>query len=314
MTGGGSDMKTANSNGITLAYDSFGDDAAEVILLISGLGTQMIRWVQPFCRELAELGYRVIRFDNRDTGGSTSFEKHETFDVGTLVSLLMEGQRPPLAYTLADMTADAIGLLDALAIPNAHVVGRSMGGMIAQMMASEYPSRVLSLTSIMSSTGNPALPPPDPDVMAMMLKPVPDPASNEAGFLDHGVAFSRRISGTAYTFDERACRVLLQEEVRRGRERGGFGRQFAAIALAGDRRSRLAMITAPTLVIHGTKDPLFSPDCGQDTAASIPGAELMLIEGMGHDLPAELFTPVAQAIDQNARRSQSSPFRTRDPQ
>lgn len=307
-------MKTVNSNGITLAYDSFGDDAAEAILLISGLGTQMIRWGDPFCLDLAGLGYRVICFDNRDTGRSTSFAQHGTVDGGTLVSLLMKGQRPPLAYTLTDMAADAIGLLDALSVAKAHVVGRSMGGMIAQTMASEYPCRVLSLTSIMSSTGNPALPPPDPDVMAMMLQPAPDPASNEAGFLDHGVAFSRRISGTAYAFDERACRVLLQEELRRGREPGGFGRQFAAIALAGDRRSQLAKIAAPTLVIHGTKDPLFSPDCGTDTAASIQGAELMLIEGMGHDLPADLFMPVAQAIDRNARRSQSSPFRTRDPQ
>jgi pimeloyl-ACP methyl ester carboxylesterase len=303
-------MKNLNSNGISLAYDSFGEEAAETILLISGLGTQMIRWADPFCRELAALGYRVIRFDNRDAGGSTSFAQHGAVDVGTLVTLLLAGQRPPLPYTLADMAADAIGLLDALSVPQAHLVGRSMGGMIAQMMASEYPSRVLSLTSIMSATGNPALPPPEPDAMTMMMQPAPDPVLDEAGFLDHGVAFARRITGTAYSFDEEACRALLQEEVQRGRVPGGFGRQFAAIALAGDRRSQLATIKAPTLVIHGTNDPLFGPGCGQDTAASIPDAEMMLIDGMGHDLPAQLFRTVAQAIDRTARRSRPSIFGT----
>jgi pimeloyl-ACP methyl ester carboxylesterase len=178
--------------------------------------------------------------------------------------------------------------------------------MIAQMMASEYPSRGLSLTSIMSTTGNPALSPPEQDAMTLMMQPAPDPVLDEAGFLDHGVAFVKRIGGTAYPFDEEACRALLREEVRRGRVSGGFGRQFAAIALAGDRRSRLATITAPTLVIHGTNDPVFGPDCGQDTAASIPGAEMMLIDGMGHDLPTELFDTVAQAIDRTARRSRLS--------
>jgi pimeloyl-ACP methyl ester carboxylesterase len=296
-------MKHLNANGVTLVYDSFGEDAAEAILLISGLGTQMIRWADPFCRDLAALGYRVIRFDNRDAGGSTSFAQHGAVDVGTLVSRLMAGQRPAVPYTLADMAGDAIGLLDALSVPQAHVVGRSLGGMIAQMMASEHPSRVLSLTSIMSATGNPGMPSPEPDAMAMMMRPAPDPVSDEAGFLDHGVAFARRLAGPAFPFDEEACRALLREEVRRGRAPGGFGRQFAAVAQAGDRRSRLAAIKAPTLVIHGTNDPLFPPACGQDTAASIPDAELMLIDGMGHDLPAQLFSRVAQAIDRTARRS-----------
>ncbi|WP_336485813.1 alpha/beta fold hydrolase [Methylobacterium nigriterrae] len=299
-------MRRLSSNGITLAYDSFGEEAAEAILLISGLGTQMIRWADPFCWELAAPGYRVIRFDNRDTGHSTSFARHGAVDFETLVSLLMAGQRPPVPYTLADMTGDAIGLLDALSIPQAHVVGRSMGGMIAQAMASERPSRVLSLTSIMSATGNPGMPSAEPDVMTMMRRPAPDPVSDEAGFLDHGVAFARRIAGTVYPFDEEACRALLREEVRRGHAPGGFSRQLAAIALAGDRRPRLAAIKAPTLVIHGTADPLFPPACGQDTAAAIPNAEMMLIEGMGHDLPTWLFRTVARAIDRTARRPRPS--------
>ncbi|MHB2209214.1 alpha/beta fold hydrolase [Methylobacterium sp. CM6257] len=299
-------MKILNNNGITLAYDSFGEEESEAILLISGLGTQMIRWAEPFCRELAVLGYRVIRFDNRDAGRSTAFTQHGVVDFEALVSLLMAGQRPPVPYTLADMAGDAIGLLDALSIPQAHVVGRSMGGMIAQVMASEHPSRVLSLTSIMSATGNPDMPSADPDAMTMMRRHAPDPVSDEAGFLDRGIAFARRIAGTVYPFDEEACRALLREEVRRGHAPGGFGRQLAAIALAGDRRSRLAAIKAPTLVIHGTDDPLFPPACGQDTAAAIPNAEMMLIEGMGHDLPTCLFRAIGRAIDRTARRSRPS--------
>lgn len=291
------------ANGITLAYDSLGDEAAETILLIAGLGTQMIRWTGTFCRALVTRGYRIVRFDNRDTGRSTHFTAHGAMDFATLAAMLAEGRRPQLAYTLDDMASDALGLLDALSIRRAHVVGRSMGGMIAQILASEHPSRILSLTSIMSATGNPALPSAEPDAMTMMMRPAPDPVLDEAGFLDHGVAFARRIAGTAHPLDAEACRALLKEEVRRGRAPGGFGRQLAAVGMAGDRRSRLAAITTPTLVIHGTDDPLFPPVCGEDTAASIPNAETMMIAGMGHDLPPSLYGTVADAIDRTARRS-----------
>ena len=294
------------ANGIRLAYDSFGDGAAETILLIAGLGTQMIRWTDAFCRELAMRGYRVVRFDNRDTGRSTHFTEHGAMDFSTLAATLSEGRRPELVYTLDDMASDALGLLDALSIRGAHIVGRSMGGMIAQILASEHPSCVLSLTSIISTTGNPGLPSPEPDAVTMMMRPAPDPALDEAGFLDHGVTFARRIAGTAHPFDEDGFRAILQEEVRRGRAPGGFGRQFAAVAVAGDRRSRLAAITAPTLVIHGTDDPLFPPACGEDTAASIPDAEMMLIAGMGHDLPPSLYQTIADAIERTARRSTTS--------
>jgi pimeloyl-ACP methyl ester carboxylesterase len=296
-------MSTLNANSINLAYDSFGDEAAEVILLIAGLGTQMIRWTPPFCQDLAERGYRVIRFDNRDAGGSTHFTQHGTPDFRSLASMLMAGQRPDVPYTLGDMVSDAIGLLDGLSISQAHIVGRSMGGMIAQMLASEHPARVLSLTSIMSSTGNPAMPLAAPDVMALMMRPAPNPASDEAGFLEHGVAFARRIAGTAYPFDEEAYRALVREELQRAYVPGGFGRQIAAIAVAGDRRSRLATIRVPTLVVHGTDDPLILPACGEDTAAAIPHAEFMLIDGMGHDLPPSLHRTVIEAIDRIARRA-----------
>ncbi len=291
------------ANGIDLAYDAFGDEADNVILLISGLGTQMIRWTVPFCQDLAARGYRVIRYDNRDAGCSTHFTQAGTPDFGNLAAMLMAGHGPDVPYTLDDMVNDAIGLLDALSISQAHVAGRSMGGMIAQMLASAYPARVLSLTSIMSGTGNPAMPPAAPDVMAMMTRPTPNPASDETGFVEHSVAFARRIAGSAYPFDEEAHRVLIQEELGRGYVPGGFGRQIAAMAVAGDRRSLLAAIRVPAFIIHGADDPLIPPACGEDTAASIPHAEFMLIDGMGLDLPPPLFETVIQIIDRNARRA-----------
>ena len=298
-------MTLANANGIELTYESFGHDADPAVFLIAGLGTQMIRWTVPFCKALAACGYRVIRFDNRDTGGSTHFSASAAPDFGTLVTALMAGQRPDVPYTLQDMAADAVGLLDALAIDRAHVVGRSMGGMIAQIMASEYPARVLSLTSIMSSTGNPALPQAAPDIMAMLMRPAPDPFSDEVGFLTQSLAFARRIAGRGYPFDEDSHRRLILDEARRAYDPAGVGRQSAAMAVAGDRRPRLATITAPACVIHGADDLLILPACGRDTAAAIPAADFLLIEGMGHDLPPEFSRAVIAAIDRTAKKERA---------
>ena len=289
-------MTFAKANGIELLWDDFGNAADETILLIAGLGTQMIRWTRPFCVALAARGYRVIRFDNRDAGRSTHFSASVPPDFGALASALTAGRRPDVPYTLHDMAADAIGLLDALGIARVHVVGRSMGGMIAQVLASEQADRVLSLTSIMSSTGNPTLPQATPDIMAMMMRPAPDPAVDPEGFLAVRLAFARRIAGTAYPFDEDTHRALLREEAERCHDPAGTARQIAAMAVTGDRRARLATITAPTLVIHGTDDPLIPPACGHDTALSIPKAIYLPIEGMGHDLPSELDQTVIDAI------------------
>ncbi|MBQ1542702.1 MAG: alpha/beta hydrolase [Caulobacteraceae bacterium] len=296
-------MNILTAHGVDLAYDSFGEDGDETILLIAGLGTQMIRWTTPFCRALSTRGYRVVRFDNRDAGRSTHFADRPTPDFAALAATLMAGGRPDVPYRLEDMAADAVGLLDALSIDRAHLVGRSMGGMIAQVVASARPERTLSLTSIMSSTGDPALPPAAPEVMAMMTRPAPDPFEDEAGFLEHSLAFARRIAGSGFPFDPEAHRALVLEELRRGYDRGGFGRQLAAIAVAGDRRAKLAAVAAPTLVIHGADDPLILPACGEDTAASIPGAEFMLVPGMGHDLPPALYSAVIDAVDRTARRA-----------
>ncbi|MBW6422180.1 alpha/beta fold hydrolase [Rhizobium sp. XQZ8] len=295
-------MNIADVNGIQIAHEAFGREGDPAILLIAGFGTQMIRWTDPFCIELASRGYRVIRFDNRDAGLSTHLAQLVPPDFGALVATLMSGQRPEVPYTLDDMAADAVGLLDALSIDRAHVVGRSMGGMIAQIMTSEYPDRILSLTSIMSSTGNPALPQAGPDVMGLMMRPSPDPRDDEMGFLASSLAFARRIAGPGFAFDEEAHRALVLEEARRAYDPAGTARQIAAMAVAGDRRARLVTITAPTLVIHGKDDPLILPTCGEDTASSISGAELMLVEGMGHDLPAALYGRVIDTIDRTAQR------------
>ncbi len=299
-------MNSIQANGIKLAYDSYGNKHNETILLIAGLGTQMIRWTDSFCKQLAMQGFRVIRFDNRDAGYSTHFSEYPALDFEALAAALMSGQRPAVPYTLDDMCQDVIHFMDALGIQRAHIVGRSMGGMIAQLIASDYPERVLSLTSIMSSSGNPTLPPASEDTMELMTRPVPDPFENEAAFLAHSLTFAKRIAGTGYPFDEAAHQALVLEEAHRAYDPSSTGRQIAAIALSGDRRPRLAMIQTPSLVIHGTDDPLFVPACGEDTATSIPGAEWMLIPGMGHDLPQQLYTVIIDAIVRIARRDKSA--------
>lgn len=243
----------------------------------------------------------MIRFDNRDTGLSTHFSNHATLDFEALAKTLMSGKLPDLPYTLDDMADDTIGLLNALGIKKAHVVGRSMGGMIAQLMASQYPERVLSLTSLMSTTGNPELPPTSTEVMALMTGPAPNPMEDEEGYLALSVAFAKRIAGTGYPFEEDAYRSLIREEIQRAYDPGSVGRQIAAIAVSGDRRARLAKVKVPALVIHGVEDPMFVPACGRDTAEAINGAELMLLEGMGHDLPQRLFETVVDGIERTAR-------------
>lgn len=273
-------MKSLRANGITVCYDSLGDEDDDTILLISGLGTHMIRWTGPFCLSLVAKGFRVIRFDNRDAGLSKHFTNSPTPDFAALATAIAAGRKPDVPYTLDDMAADAIGLLDALSIERAHVVGRSMGGMIAQLMAGDHPQRVSSLASIMSSTGNPGLPSAAADIMAMLTRRAPHPVDDEEGFVAHGLAFANRIGGTRFPIDREAHRAMILEESRRAYDPAGFGRQ----------------------VVHGSDDALIPPACGEDTAASIPGSEFLLIEGMGHDLPAALHQTLVDAICRNARR------------
>lgn len=289
-------------NGTTIEYDAFGSEAHEPIVLISGLGVQMIRWTVPFCDMLAAHGFRVIRFDNRDVGLSTYFDDAPVPDLATVVKAVASGAVPEVPYTLDDMASDVIGLFDVLGIKQAHLVGRSMGGMIAQLVASSHPDRVLSIAVIMSGTGNAALPPSAPDAMAALFRPAPHPLEDEAGFLDHAVTTARVIASPAYSFDEDGQRAQALMELKRAYNPAGFGRQLAALVAIGDIRTRLHSIGAATLVVHGSADKLVPPEAGRDIAANIKNAELMIMEGMGHDLPPELYNVVVSAIAENARR------------
>ena len=300
-------MPKLRVNQIVIEYDSFGSEDAEPILLISGLGAQMVRWPVPFCRALASRGYRAIRFDNRDAGLSTHLDEAPVPDLASVAAALARGEAPNVPYTLRDMAGDTIGVLDRLSIAQAHIVGRSMGGMIAQLVASEHPHRLLSLTSIMSGSGNPENPPPAPEVMARLISRCPHPSEDEAGFLAHRMAFSRLISGRGYPFDEVAQRIGILAEVNRAYDPTGFGRQIAAIAATGDCRALLSKIDVPTLVVHGSDDPLIPLEAGKDTAANIRGADLLVVQGMGHEIPSPLYETVAAAIVNNARRANITP-------
>ncbi len=295
-------MSALQANGLTLGYDRFGDAGDEAVLLISGLGVQRLRWADSFCERLAAQGFHVIRFDNRDAGESTHLSSAPVPDFAALVAALNAGRMPDVPYTLHDLANDAVGLLDGLGVSRAHVVGRSMGGMVAQLLASTHALRVRSLVSIMSSTGHPSLPATAPDVMAMLMRPAPDPRVDEAAFLAHGVAFARRIAGSGFPFDEVVHRAVLQAELMRTQGSGGMARQIAAIAATGSLRHLLARVVAPTLVVHGSDDAMIPPGCGRDTADHVAGAEFLLVEGMGHDVPAALHEQLVHAITTNARR------------
>ncbi len=289
-------------NGLDLEYESFGSASHPTMLLIMGLGAQLTRWPIPFCEKLVARGYRVIRFDNRDAGLSTKFDAAGVPDLSQILAGRLTGLPAKVPYTLHDMAADAVGLLDALSIDKAHLVGASMGGMIAQQIAAEYPQRVLSLTSIMSTTGNPALPPPNAAAAKALMARYPS-LENQAAYVEHGLNSLRTISSPGFPFDELATRERIWNDALRGYSATGFGRQLAAVAAAGDRRDYVRRIKAPTMVIHGECDPLVPVAAGRDTVASIAGAELRVFPGMGHDLPPALYDKIIDAIVTVARRA-----------
>ncbi len=286
------------ANGLRLAYDEFGDSEDPVILLIMGLGTQMIAWPEEFCRELASSGHRVIRFDNRDIGLS---EKIESGGIPNILKLAAAARfKLPLKvpYTLHDMTKDAVGLLNALDIGAAHVVGASMGGMIAQLMAGLYPYRVLSLTSIMSTSGCRSLPAADAKVSLQLMK---RPMSGDAEKLEeYSLRTWRMIGSPAYMPTDEELRRKIAASYERSYYPPGHRRQMAAILASGDRVAVLKQIMAPTLVIHGTDDLLVPVEGGIDTARHVAGARLELIDGMGHDLPQPLLGRIADLIGSHA--------------
>src|SRR5882757_8666427 len=260
----------ARANGIDICYEIFGDAGAEPMLLIMGLGAQMIHWDDDFCWQLAARGFRVIRFDNRDIGKSSKLTGGKRLTAVELLKLRFLKMPIAAPYKLRDMAEDVIGLMDVLGISSAHLVGASMGGMIAQELAISFPQRVRSLTSIMSTTGNPKVPPPTREAMAVLM--APPPATKEEYYARFAQTWKILRVGS-FPQDEAFDRARAERTYARGLNPAGVGRQLRAILASGSRNKRLRTVKAPTLVIHGTVDPLVRPEGGKDTAASIPGAK-----------------------------------------
>jgi len=279
-------MTAITANNITIEYDTFGDAGARPLLLIMGLGAQMTRWRPEFSEMLADEGHYVIRFDNRDIGLSQKFDHAGVPNMAEMMARAQAGEPPDAAYTLSDMAADAAGLLEALGIETAHICGASMGGMIAQTMAMEHGHRVKSMTSIMSSTGNPELPPAKPEAMQALMSPA---GTTLEEVLERSVHVARTISGPGYQDPEADIRARAQADFERSFYPVGTARQMAAIIATGNRKPGLGSITIPTLVIHGKDDPLVPLAGGVDTHEAIAGSRLRVFDGMGHDLPEPLW-------------------------
>jgi pimeloyl-ACP methyl ester carboxylesterase len=276
-----------------LEYDEFGDAADPALVLVTGLGSQLIDWPEEFCRQLAGKGFRVIRYDNRDSGLSTSLDHLPVPDLGAVLS---GTQSPP--YTLSDLAADTIGLLDALGIDRAHVVGASMGGMIVQTLAIEHPDRLRSVTSIMSTTGDPAVGQSRPEAAATLTTPAPP---ERADAIEYLVRLLRLIGSAEMTDDDLRARATAGYD--RARQPAGMARQLAAVVGGSDRTAALRGVDLPTLVVHGEADPLLDVSGGRATAAAVPGAELVTVPGMGHDLPPSAWPTIVSAIARTAARS-----------
>lgn len=293
----------ADANGLQLFYEDMGDVVNPPILLIMGLGAQLTYWPLGFCEQLVAQGFRVIRFDNRDIGLSSKLSHLKV--TGSVWPRLLRanlGLSSPVPYTLHDMAADVRGLLDFLQIPSAHVVGGSMGGMIAQLFAASYPERVRTLGIVFSSTNQPFLPSPKPAVLKMLLSgPGKDATRDQV--IAHSVKFMRAIGSPGYRLTAEDQEALSTATFERSYHPAGFIRQFNAILGTGSLRRWTKTIRKPTVVIHGTDDPLVRPRCGKAVARAIPDSRLVLVKGMGHDLPAGVWPTLTHAITVNTRRT-----------
>ena len=285
-------VETVKANGIEIAYETFGDPGARPLLLVMGLGAQMLVWHDDLCGAFVDRGFHVIRYDNRDVGLSTHLHDAPTPDVAAALA----GDHSSAAYTLDDMADDAAGLLDELGIRSAHVVGASMGGMIAQTIAIRHADRVRSLTSIMS-TPAPGLGAPTPEASAALLAA---PATNREEAIERALAASKVIGSPGYPADEEWTAWATGEAYDRGFDPAGVARQLVAIQASGDRRPGLAQVKVPTLVIHGADDPLVQLAGGEATAQAVPGSELLVIPGMGHSLPRQVWPQIVDAIVRTA--------------
>jgi pimeloyl-ACP methyl ester carboxylesterase len=277
---------------LEICLQTFGRPSDPPLLLIAGLGAQMILWEDDFCAALAERGLWVVRYDNRDVGKSSQIDAKPSAE-------RKRGDRAA-PYLLEDMAADAVGLMDALGIARAHVVGASMGGMIAQEVAIRWPERVRSLTSIMSTTGDPRLPPPTAEVMKVFTNPPPTTAQE---YIEANVAAWKIFRGPGYPEDEKRDRARAVRAAKRGFNPEGGQRQMLAVYASGSRKATLPSVTAPTLVIHGADDPLLPLAAGEDTAVTIPGAKLVVLPRMGHALPLAVWTRVIEEIAELVKRA-----------
>jgi pimeloyl-ACP methyl ester carboxylesterase len=291
-------MSSVRANGLTIEYEEFGPTEAPPILLVMGLGMQLVAWPDSLCEALAGRGFRVVRFDNRDVGLSTRMPSRGRLATTAALAraLVRLPVRPP--YTLDDMARDAAGLMDALKIGAAHVVGASMGGMIAQILAAEHPERVKSLTSIMSA---PSRVSPRPKVLRALLRPMP--RDREAAIRRMN-AFFRLVGGSQYPPTDAELTAKVDRSVRRSYRPDGFARQLIAIEAAPSRIPMLGRVRAPTLVLHGSDDPLVPPSGGKMTAAAIPGARLRIVPGMGHFLPEALVPLLVDEIAAHCRKAE----------
>jgi pimeloyl-ACP methyl ester carboxylesterase len=288
--------RIARVGDLKLCHESFGDREARPLLLVMGLASQMILWDDEFCELLAAQGFWVIRFDNRDVGRSTILREGQ---IPKRWQLLTRDARSA-AYSLDDMAADAVGLLDHLGIDRAHVVGVSMGGMIAQLVATNHADRLRSLVSIMSTTGNRRVGRPHPRMAMRMLRKVP---RDRDGYIEDHIATYRAIGSQGFDFEERYKRERAGRCFDRGIHPSGSARQMAAIVTAPDRTRSLGKVRVPTTVIHGDADPLVNVSGGRATAKAIPDAQLVILAGMGHDLPRGLWPQIVEAIVRNAARA-----------
>ncbi len=283
-------------DGLHIVYDTFGDPDHPPLLLIAGLGNQLIDWREPFCSQLAQQGYWVIRFDNRDAGLSSRLDHAKTPSLFAIGSAYVWGTPIRAPYTLRDMAHDAVGILDRLGIESAHILGGSLGGMIAQTLAIHHPQRVRTLTSLMSTTNHPWLPLPRPKAW-ILFKPAP---KTRGGYIEHQVRISRAVRGPQFPLDEQEIRVHAVHSYDRCPVPAGTLRQIAAVAASGSRLAGLKTLQAATLVIHGDADPLLPVQHAIHTSRVIPGARLLLISGMGHEFPQGAWKQVIEAVARHA--------------
>ncbi len=293
-------MTKAKANNIEIEYETFGDPLDKPLLLIVGLGSQLIHWDEEFIKTLTDRGFYVIIFDNRDIGLSTRCEEAGEPDLMGAIMAVQQGEPVEAPYSLDDMADDAVGLLDALDIEKTHICGGSMGGMIAQTIAYRHPSRVLSLTSIMSTTGNPDLPQMTPEVQQVFYTPVPP---ERDAVIENSIRVGKFIYGSGFPYNEEKHRALAGRVFDRCFYPAGVERHLLAIMAQGNWKEKLSAIEVPTLVIHGREDPLFPFEAGKDTAEAIPGSKLIIIDGMGHSLPPETWVQISDAIAENAAKA-----------